>query len=144
MAAIAVVSASVAPAAAVAFTSRVARVRPSSVSMAKAFGLKSRSMGRVTCEAYKITVKTPDGEISFECPDDVYILDAAEEAGHDLPYSCRAGSCSSCAGKMISGEVEDEGQFLNEEQKSQGFVLTCVAYPLSDVKLESHMEEELN
>ena len=43
--------------------------------------------------AYSITFRAPDGEEStFECEDDQYILDAAEEAGIDAPYSCRAGA----------------------------------------------------
>ena len=45
----------------------------------------------VQVSAFKVTLKTPDGEQEIECADDTYILDAAEEAGIDLPYSCRAG-----------------------------------------------------
>ncbi len=81
---------------------------------------------------------------TVEVPDQSYILETAEAQGMELPYSCRQGVCSTCTVKTIEGEVEQsEGSYLSDEQIAQGYVLICIAHPLSDCVFETHKEEEV-
>ena len=96
--------------------------------------------------SYKVRLVSVSHKLdtTIECPDNKFILEAAEENKLELPYSCRAGSCSTCLGKVESGSVDQPDQtFLDEDQIASGFVLTCVAYPTSNSTILTHEEENL-
>jgi len=81
------------------------------------------------------------GPFKFTAQADQTILDAAMAANILLPYSCRAGSCSTCKGKVLSGQVQDTvnvRHVLMEDEIAQGYTLFCQARAQSDLVIEVH------
>jgi ferredoxin len=76
--------------------------------------------------------------VTIDVAEDEYILEAAEEAGLNLPYDCRSGTCDTCKQKSVSGEMDQDMAFaLEDEEQEQGYRLICIGSPLSDVVLEA-------
>jgi len=95
---------------------------------------------------YKVRLlnKAQNIDVTIDCPEDKFILEAAEDNNVELPYSCRAGSCSTCLGKVTEGTLDQPDQtFLDEDQIANGFALTCVTYATSDATILCHEEENL-
>lgn len=80
----------------------------------------------------------------LEVPEDRYILHSAEEQGYQLPFSCRNGACTTCAVKVLSGDLyQPEAMGLSPELKRQGYALLCVSYARSDLEVETQDEDEV-
>lgn len=80
---------------------------------------------------------------SITVPEGEYILDVAEDRGIDIPYSCRAGKCISCVGRVKTGAVKQNHDFLKDSEVEAGFVLTCMALPSSDCVIYTEQEDAL-
>lgn len=80
---------------------------------------------------------TPGGG-SFDAWKSQSLLDSLEQGGLQWPSSCRSGTCRTCIGQLVSGQVHYEMAWpgLTAEEKAEGCVLPCVARPLSDVVLQ--------
>ena len=78
----------------------------------------------------------PEGDV-FDAPARQPLLLSAGDAGIDLPSSCRNGSCRTCICLLLEGRIayRIEWPGVLPEEKAQGFILPCVAYPQSDVLL---------
>ena len=71
------------------------------------------------------------------------LLDSLRAQGVDLPYGCKYGGCITCAAKLLLGKVNQKSQVaLNNRQINEGYVILCVARPLTDctfdIGVESH------
>ena len=77
-------------------------------------------------------------------PDDRYILHSAENQGVDLPFACRNGACTSCAVRVLSGDLfQPEAVGLSPHLQAKGYALLCVSYPRSDLAVETQDEDEV-
>ncbi|KGF72019.1 ferredoxin [Neosynechococcus sphagnicola sy1] len=75
-------------------------------------------------------------------PEDQTVLEAANQAGLELPSSCCAGVCTTCAASLVAGTVDQsDGMGISPEIRDQGYALLCVSYPRSDLKIETEKEE---
>ena len=91
---------------------------------------------------YKVEISHLGTTQTIEVREDQTILQASYDAGIDLPSSCNAGVCTTCAAQLSQGSVEQgEGMGLSPDLQKEGYALLCVAYPCSDIKLESGKEE---
>ena len=91
---------------------------------------------------YTVEITHQGQSQTIQVSEDQTILDAATDADIDLPFSCSAGVCTTCAAQITEGKVkQDDGMGLSPDLQAEGYALLCVSYPLSDIKLESGKEE---
>lgn len=87
-----------------------------------------------TGEGSLVKIKYDGQSYEFNVPKGKSILETALSQDIDLPYSCQSGLCTACMGKCHSGEVDlSDAEALSEEERADGYVLTCVGKPLTDV-----------
>lgn len=80
----------------------------------------------------------------FQVPEDRYILETAETQSVSLPFSCRNGACTTCAVRVLAGQLhQPEAMGLSPSLQRQGYALLCVSYPRSDLTLETQDEDEV-
>jgi ferredoxin len=93
---------------------------------------------------YPVAILHQGTTYTITVAEDRTILDAAQAEGIDLPFSCSAGVCTTCAAKLSEGAVEQgEGMGLSPELQQEGYALLCVSYPRSPIRLESEKEDEV-
>lgn len=84
----------------------------------------------------KVTIRTDAHRYEFQTAWPDTILTAALKHGIALPYSCRAGRCSTCVARLIRGRVKlSNNEVLTEKDLGQGLTLTCVGYAETDIML---------
>ena len=84
-------------------------------------------------KAYDVTLVILGEEFKIHVEPGYSILESALDEGIELPFSCNAGLCKACAGKLLSGKVTmEETEGLSEDDMREGFVLNCVGHPVTE------------
>jgi ring-1,2-phenylacetyl-CoA epoxidase subunit PaaE len=106
------------------FTSDAKQVRPKP-------DPRASDQAKQTQAQTQVTVVMDGRRRSFEMPSDgTTVLEAAEQAGLELPYSCRAGVCSTCRTRVVRGAVTMMTNYALEQwEVDAGYVLCCQALP---------------
>jgi ferredoxin len=92
----------------------------------------------------KVRDRATGEEYTLQVPEDRYILHSAERQGVELPFSCRNGACTTCAVRVLSGDIyQPEAIGLSPELRRQGYALLCVSYARSDLEVETQDEDEV-
>ncbi|ABX08851.1 2Fe-2S iron-sulfur cluster-binding protein [Prochlorococcus marinus] len=97
-------------------------------------------------KSHKIIVhnKQINRTISIEVPHGEYILRYFESQGEDLPFSCRNGCCTTCAVKVLSGDLDQSlGIGLSKEMQDKGYALLCIAKAIGPLEVETQDEDEV-
>jgi ferredoxin len=95
-------------------------------------------------KTYSVEIQHEGNSYTIDAPEDLTVLRAAAEAGIDLPNSCNAGVCTTCAAKILEGTVDQRDSMgVSRELQAQGYALLCVSYPRSNLKIECGKEEEV-
>ena len=108
------------------------------------FQLGIKSTNHNMSNTYTVEISHQGQTHTIEVPEGKKILEVAEAAELGLPNSCNAGVCTTCAAQIIEGTVDQsDGMGVGPELQAEGYVLLCVAYPKSNLKIETEKEDEV-
>ncbi len=103
----------------------------------------SRNFAFYAVKKHQVKFQHQGTETVLTVAENYSILDAALDAGVDLPHDCKLGVCLTCPSKVVSGTVDQSSGTLDDSVTEHGYALTCCSYPRSDVVIRSIDEDEL-
>lgn len=95
-------------------------------------------------KTHLVVLETPDGQRRFECGENEFLWNAATRNGIVLPAICHQGRCLTCAGFLLSGQVDQSQStaYLPEDREA-GYVLLCTGKPVGPVRIRTHEQWEM-